>query len=149
MNVLLVGAEAAGARCLALLERSGHRVVGALTPREHASGAALAASADRLGVPVLEPALVRRPQFAARIEELAVDLLLNVHSLHLIDAAVLAAPRVGSFNLHPGPLPEYAGLSVPSWAIYRGERRHAVTLHWMAADVDAGHVAYEAELPIS
>jgi methionyl-tRNA formyltransferase len=46
-------------------------------------------------------------------------------------------------------LPEYAGLSVPSWAIYRGEREHGVTLHWMAAEVDAGHVAYRASMPIS
>jgi methionyl-tRNA formyltransferase len=38
---------------------------------------------------------------------------------------------------------------VPSWAIYNGEREHGVTLHWMAAEVDAGHIAYSAEMPIS
>jgi UDP-4-amino-4-deoxy-L-arabinose formyltransferase/UDP-glucuronic acid dehydrogenase (UDP-4-keto-hexauronic acid decarboxylating) len=149
MNVLLVGAEAAGARCLALVQQSGHRVVAVMTPRGEESGAALAAAADRLELDVFDPVLVRHADFAAQVEDLAVDILLNVHSLHVIHPDVIAAPRIGSFNLHPGPLPEYAGLSVPSWAIYRGERRHAVTLHWMAADVDAGHIAYEAELPIS
>src|SRR5688572_1625434 len=149
MNVLLVGAEAAGARCLQRLHESGHRVAAVMTPRAEGSGAALAAASDRLGLPVLDPLLVRHAEFAAQVKQLAVDLLLNVHSLHVIHPEVIAAPRIGSFNLHPGPLPEYAGLSVPSWAIYRGERRHAVTVHWMAADVDAGHVAYEAELPIS
>jgi methionyl-tRNA formyltransferase len=147
--VLLVGAEAAGARCLQRLHESGHRAAAVMTPRAESSGAALAAAAERLRLPVLDPVLVRRAEFAAQVEDLEVDLLLNVHSLHVIHPEVIAAPRIGSFNLHPGPLPEYAGLSVPSWAIYRGERRHAVTVHWMAADVDAGHLAYEAELPIS
>jgi UDP-4-amino-4-deoxy-L-arabinose formyltransferase/UDP-glucuronic acid dehydrogenase (UDP-4-keto-hexauronic acid decarboxylating) len=77
------------------------------------------------------------------IREQGVDLLLNIHSLYLIHGDVLAAPRVGSFNLHPGPLPHYAGLNAPSWAIYNGESRHAVTVHWMEPGVDTGAIAYE------
>jgi methionyl-tRNA formyltransferase len=149
VNVLLVGAEAAGARCLQIAHAAGQRVVAVLTPRDGGAGAALAAAADRVEVPVHDPGLVRDPGFAAQVRDWEIDLLLNIHSLHLIHGDVLGAPRVGSFNLHPGPLPEYAGLSVPSWAIYRGEREHGVTLHWMAAEVDAGHVAYEARMPIS
>jgi methionyl-tRNA formyltransferase len=72
-----------------------------------------------------------------------VDLLLNVHSLHIAHRDVVAAPRIGSFNLHPGPLPRYAGLNAPSWAIVNGEPRHAVTLHWMEAGLDTGAIAYE------
>ena len=73
------------------------------------------------------------------MREQGVDLLLNVHSLYLIARrTVVAAPRIGSFNLHPGPLPEYAGLNTPSWAIYNGEREHGVTVHWMEPGVDTG-----------
>jgi UDP-4-amino-4-deoxy-L-arabinose formyltransferase/UDP-glucuronic acid dehydrogenase (UDP-4-keto-hexauronic acid decarboxylating) len=57
---------------------------------------------------------------------------------------VVAAPRIGSFNLHPGPLPQYAGLNAPSWAIYNGERRHAVTVHWMEAGIDTGAIAFQS-----
>jgi methionyl-tRNA formyltransferase len=71
-----------------------------------------------------------------------VDLLLNVHSLSIIPKPVLEAPRIGSFNLHPGPLPDYAGINAPSWAIYHGEARHGVTVHWMTPSVDAGPIAY-------
>jgi methionyl-tRNA formyltransferase len=75
-----------------------------------------------------------------------VDVLLNVHSLWLIDPGVLDAPRIGAFNLHPAPLPEYAGLNGPSWAIYNGEPRHAVTVHWMAPGIDTGPIAYRQEI---
>jgi methionyl-tRNA formyltransferase len=78
-----------------------------------------------------------------------VDLLLNVHSLYLIAGEVVAAPRIGSFNLHPGPLPEYAGLNTPSWAIYNGEPRHGVTVHWMEPGVDTGAIAYEASFELT
>ena len=67
---------------------------------------------------------------------------MNVHSLFLIHPWS-SAPTIGSFNLHPGPLPEYAGLNVPSWAIYEGEKRsHGVTVHWMDEGVDTGPIAW-------
>jgi len=81
-----------------------------------------------------------------RAEE--VDLLLNVHSLYVIHGTVLGAPRIGAFNLHPGPLPRYAGLNAVSWAIYQGERSHGVTVHWMAPEIDAGPIAYQSLFPI-
>jgi methionyl-tRNA formyltransferase len=92
--------------------------------------------------------LVRDPALSERLVDQEVDLLINVHSLFVVHPAVLAAPRIGSFNLHPGPLPGYAGLNAPSWAIYRGEARHGVTLHRMAPEIDAGPIAYEARFDI-
>ena len=57
---------------------------------------------------------------------------------------VVEAPRIGSFNLHPGPLPRYAGLNVVSWAIYRGEAIHGVTIHKMAVGIDTGPIVYQS-----
>ncbi len=110
--------------------------------------ATVAGAARQVGVPVWPAALVRDPKLAERLSDERIDLLLNVHSLYILDEQVLGAPRVGSFNLHPGPLPEYAGLNPPSWALYHGERRHAATLHWMASEIDAGPIAYEAPFDI-
>ena len=147
--MLLVAEEAAGLRTLELLTGSGHRVVAVATSAEDGErGASVAGLASRLGVQVWQSELVTESSLAKQVEEARVDLLLNVHSLHVLDAAVLAAPRIGSFNLHPGPLPEYAGLSTPSWSIYNGERRHGVTIHWMVPRVDAGPIAYERRFEI-
>ncbi len=102
-----------------------------------------------LDLPVSDPGLVRDAAFGDRLRELEVDLLLNVHSLAIVAPEVLTAPRIGAFNLHPGPLPGYAGLNVPSWALAAGEREHGVTLHWMTAGIDEGDVAYRDRFPIS
>jgi methionyl-tRNA formyltransferase len=93
--------------------------------------------------------LVRDAGLASKVRAEEVDLILNVHSLFLINGEVLTSPRIGSFNLHPGPLPEYAGLNAVSWAIYRGERAHAVTLHWMLPRIDAGAIVCKAAFDIN
>jgi UDP-4-amino-4-deoxy-L-arabinose formyltransferase/UDP-glucuronic acid dehydrogenase (UDP-4-keto-hexauronic acid decarboxylating) len=148
LNVLLVGAESAAIQVLRGLAEADHRVVGVLADEEPRAGG-LAATADALGLPSLEMTRLRDPDFAGWLVEQEVDLLLNVHSLTLLGADVLGAPRIGSFNLHPGPLPAYAGLNVVNWAIYRGETTHAVTLHWMDAGVDTGLIVSRAEFPIT
>jgi methionyl-tRNA formyltransferase len=145
MNVVLVAEESAGIQVLRALTRTEHRLVGVLTTAPTRGGGATVASAARtLGVPVLPSEEVQDPHLARYVADERTDLLLNVHSLFVIDPAVVRAPRIGSFNLHPGPLPEYAGLNAPSWAIYNGERRHAVTLHWMDPEIDTGPIAYSA-----
>jgi methionyl-tRNA formyltransferase len=150
MNVLLVAEESAGIQVLRMLASTQHRVVAVMTaPPSTGGGATVARAAESLGVPVLPSDRVRDPRLADWIREQEVDLLLNVHSLYLIHGDIVAAPRIGSFNLHPGPLPEYAGLNAPSWAIYRGETHHAVTLHWMDPEIDTGAIAYESRFEIA
>jgi methionyl-tRNA formyltransferase len=46
--------------------------------------------------------------------------------------------------MHPGPLPQYAGLNAVSWALYHGETSHAVTIHRIVPKVDAGPIAYQS-----
>src|SRR5580692_7331177 len=69
---------------------------------------------------------VKDPELAESLRSAQVDLLLNVHSLYIIHQGVLAVPRLGAYNLHPAPLPRYAGLNSVSWAIYHGEKEHGV-----------------------
>src|SRR6185295_10222691 len=141
LRVLLVAEQAAGVRVLRLLAAGGHAIAAVATTLDTAAdGTTVKHAAERLDVPLIEARLVRDPAFGDWIRREGVDLLLNVNSLHVATADVAAAPRLGSFNLHPGPLPAYAGLNAPSWAIYHGEADHAVTLHWMTRDVDAGAV---------
>src|SRR5499426_793420 len=146
MNVLLVGEESAGAQTLKLLANSDHRLIGVMASptREAAGGMTVWGHAEKMGCRRWPAESVKDPAFAEVIRGEEVDLLLNVHSLFVIKPEIVAAPLWGSFNLHPGPLPRYAGLNAPSWAIYRGERSHGVTLHRMLAGIDTGTIAYQS-----
>jgi len=150
MRILLAAEESAGIQTLKWLAGTEHEVVAVLAsePRSAVRVATVAAAARSAGVPVWPAELVKDPALAERLADEGVDVLLNVHSLFLVAGEVLVTPRVGSFNLHPGPLPRYAGLNTPSSAIYNGEREHGVTVHWMIPEIDAGPIAYEASFEI-
>jgi UDP-4-amino-4-deoxy-L-arabinose formyltransferase/UDP-glucuronic acid dehydrogenase (UDP-4-keto-hexauronic acid decarboxylating) len=150
VRILLVAEESAGIQTLKWLADSGHELVAVMAaePDEALRVATVGAVARNLGLELWPPEQVRSASLAERVRAGRVDLLLNVHSLFLVHPDVVAAPAIGSFNLHPGPLPQYAGLNAPSWAIYYGERTHAVTVHWMEPGIDTGAIAYESTFPI-
>jgi methionyl-tRNA formyltransferase len=140
MNVALAGGESAGLQLLHALARSNHHLVAVLAspPKPGSSAVSVWNAAKSLGFEPWPAKWVKDPEFGERLRSLQVDILLNV----------LAAPRLGAFNLHPGPLPRYAGRNVVSWAIFRGESMHGVTVHRMDPEIDAGPIAYQTLLPI-
>jgi methionyl-tRNA formyltransferase len=143
LRILLVGEESAGLNVLRWLLTTEHVVVAVLAGDPSGQPSPVATAAERLGLKLHSAELVRKEGFADWLESERVDLLLNVHSLFLIRSEAVLAPTIGSFNLHPGPLPRYAGLNAPSWAIYHGEARHGTTVHWMTEEIDAGPIAFQ------
>lgn len=146
LRIVICGEESAGLRVLQALLEQPVRIRLVLTSDTQPNP--LRALAERRRIPVHPACEVRRPEFAEVLRRERVDVALNVHSLYIVRPEVLQAPSVGWFNLHPGPLPEMAGLNVPNWAIFRGHRRHAVTLHEMRAGIDTGRIVRRQEFAI-
>ena len=109
MNILLVDEESAGIHGLRLLAESGHRVVGvAASPNpRYGSPVTLWKTAQKLGYRTCVAEGLKDPRFADQIRAERVDLLLNIHSLHVIRDEVLRAPRIDCFN----PLRRLPGVS--------------------------------------
>jgi methionyl-tRNA formyltransferase len=150
MRILLVAEDAPGIQILRALRQRRHDVEGVVA-REHPAaerGATMWAVAKQEGVRTWPAERVTDPAFGDVIRGSAVDLLLNAYSLFIVAGEVLKAPRFGAYNLHPGPLPSYAGLNSPSWAIFQGEREHGVTVHRMDPEIDSGPIAYQVTFPI-
>jgi methionyl-tRNA formyltransferase len=150
VKIALVAEEVAGLRTLERVAASGHEVVMVLSSDRanlHA-GPTVGAAARAMGIEVQNPARVSQSLFANELRARSIDVLLNVHSLFVIRPEVLGVPAVGAFNLHPGPLPEYAGLNTVSWALYESAVEYGATLHWMAPQIDGGPVAYQRRFPI-
>ncbi len=77
------------------------------------------------------------------------DFLFSVGNLVRLGPDYLAMPTAGAFNFHDGPLPRYAGLNTPLWALINGERAYGVVWHRMTDRLDAGEIAVRAEFPIT
>jgi methionyl-tRNA formyltransferase len=150
MNVVLAAEESAGLQMLRVLAGSSHNLIAVLAapPKPGAAAVSVWNVARDLGFQTWPASFVRDPELGERLRSERVDILLNVHSLYIIHEKVLAAPRLGAFNLHPGPLPRYAGLNAVSWAIFRGEQTHGVTVHRMEPGIDTGPIVYQSLFPI-
>ncbi len=153
MKIVLVAEEAAGIQTLRRLEQSQHEIIAVLTASskevDAKRGSTVAGLAASLGIPTWSAKLVKQASFANTLKENNIDILLNVHSLYIIHGEVVAAPKIGSFNLHPGDLPEHAGMNAPSWAVFKGQTEHGVSLHWMTAGIDTGDIAYQERFALS
>jgi methionyl-tRNA formyltransferase len=145
VNILLVGEESAGIQTLRALTDGDHRIVAVMASQSKNNGgfANLWETAESLGYQTWPSKLVKDPRFADEVRAAEVDVILNIHSLFIINGEVVSAPRIGCFNMHPGPLPRYAGLNAVSWAIYKGETSHGVTIHKMEPGIDTGPIVYQ------
>lgn len=68
------------------------------------------------------------------------DYLFSIANLRILPPAVIQAARLGAINFHDGPLPERAGVHVPTWTLIERRQYHAVTWHRMMESIDTGHV---------
>ena len=99
------------------------------------------------GVPVLGAPELQTSDGLAVLRRLAPEYLLSVHYPHILPPSVLELPTVGALNLHPALLPWNRGWHTPSWAILDGTPFGA-TLHWMAAETDAGDIALQRSIEV-
>jgi methionyl-tRNA formyltransferase len=71
---------------------------------------------------------------------LSVDWLFSVANLAVLSREVLAKAVRGAINFHDGPLPRYAGINAPVWALVNRETRHGVTWHLIERRIDEGDI---------
>ena len=130
-STLLIGNEALTCQCGEVLLDRGHQVAAVVTQnpdvRAWALGRGLRAEAQD-------------GELAGRLAGVTVDWVLSIANLHLISKDILAIARKGGVNFHDGPLPRYAGLNAPVWAILNGETQHGISWHLMADGVDEGDI---------
>ncbi|MBV8077193.1 MAG: hypothetical protein JO284_12380 [Planctomycetaceae bacterium] len=150
MNILIVSEGAAGIQLLRALSRTDYRVVAVMAspPAPGGRDATVWGVAEQLGYPTWPAAWVKDPRSADRIRSHDIDILINIYSIFLFHREILGATRLGCFNVHPGPLPRYAGLNSMCWAIYRGETTHGVTIHEMQPTIDTGPIVSQSLFPI-
>ena len=139
LTALLIGNESLTVECGKRWLERGHALAAVVTREPK-----VAAWASHAGLRVIAPGA----GLAARTTGLAVDWVLSVANLSVVPAPVLALARAGGVNFHDGPLPGYAGLNAPVWALLNGEATHAITWHLMTGGLDEGDVLATRSFPI-
>lgn len=139
LTALLIGNESLTVECGKRWLERGHSLSAVVT-RE----ARVAAWASGAGLRVIAPGA----GLVERTAGLSVDWVLSVANLSLVPEPVMKLARQGGVNFHDGPLPGYAGLNAPVWALLNGEDTHAITWHLMTAGIDEGEVLATRSFPI-
>ena len=130
-SAILIGNETLTAHCGETLLARGHGLAAVVT-----QSADVRAWAQGKGLRVEE----QGPGLAERLAGTEVGWLLSVANLVMIPPAILQLAGRGAVNFHDGPLPRYAGLNAPVWAILNGETQHGISWHLIEGGVDEGDV---------
>ncbi len=120
--------------------------------RPSGRGQAVAANAIKVwahgrGIPVHQPAKLSDAD-VAWMSALAPDLTLVMAYGQILRENFIAAPRLGTVNLHASILPRYRGASPIQSAIAAGERVTGVSLMRIVRRLDAGPVADSEQVAI-
>jgi methionyl-tRNA formyltransferase len=124
---------------------SRHPVVGVVTqpdrPRgrgQRTSDAPVKRRALEAGIPILQPAALKAPQFLSALEAIGADLGVVAAYGRILTDAVLATPRLGMINVHASLLPKYRGAAPVHRAVMAGEPETGVTIMRVVKALDAG-----------
>ena len=138
-SCVLLGDQSLTIACGDVIVAGGHQIAAVVS-----QDADVAAWAVGQGVPV-----VPRPGDLLGLDLGTVDWVLSIANLALIPDAVLALGQKGAVNFHDGPLPRYAGLNTPAWAVINREARHGVSWHMIEGGVDEGDLLAQVMIDIA
>ena len=100
----------------------------------------VAARARELGLPLLQPIRVRKPEAVDALTAMAPDLIVLADYGQLIPRVLLDLPPRGFLNLHPSALPRHRGAAPIPATILAGDADSAVTLMVVTEELDAGPI---------
>ncbi len=100
------------------------------------------------GIPVLQPARLKDPDFLRRLQAAAPEAIVVVAYGKILPAAVLSLPPYGCINVHASLLPRYRGAAPIQRAIMNGERETGITTMLMDEGMDTGDILLQRRVAI-
>jgi methionyl-tRNA formyltransferase len=155
LRVAFFGTPGFAVPTLQKLLDSRHTVCGVVTqpdrPRgrgQQVSDSPVKALAVERGLPLLQPARIKDPAFAAALREWRPDIGVVAAYGRIIPDQILALPRLGMINVHASLLPKYRGAAPIQRAIIDGEAVTGVTIMRIETLLDAGAMLAKVTRPI-
>ncbi len=147
MRVVFAGTPAPALPSLRALLESRHEVAAVVTRPDAPAGrgrkerrSPVAVLADEHGLPLLQPAKPREPEFQQALADLAPDCCPVVAYGALIPKPLLDLPRHGWVNLHFSLLPAWRGAAPVQHAVLHGDELTGATTFVLEEGLDTGPV---------
>jgi methionyl-tRNA formyltransferase len=155
LKLVFMGTPDFSVPALEAIRAAGHEVtaVYAQPPRPAGRGMAerlspVHAKAAALGIPVRTPKSLKDAEQQTLFADLRADAAVVIAYGLILPMAVLAAPRLGCFNVHASALPRWRGAAPIQRAIMAGDTETAVMVMRMEEGLDTGPVGLTAKVPI-
>ncbi|MCP5362118.1 MAG: hypothetical protein H6908_05755 [Hyphomicrobiales bacterium] len=94
--------------------------------------------AKRHQIPVYFTRSINSRTFRKQLRELAPDIVISAFCNQILKPEIIAIPRLGTLNVHPGWLPAYRGAMSYFWVLHNGEDQAGVSIHWIDEGIDTG-----------
>lgn len=90
----------------------------------------------------------RDAAMATYLNELAVDLVLTLGYMKILDSSFLSGVTAPVLNIHPSLLPSFKGMHAVEQALAAGVCLSGCTFHFVVPEVDAGPILAQAAVPV-
>jgi methionyl-tRNA formyltransferase len=104
--------------------------------------------AESVGVNVLQPVRVRRPEALNQIANLRPDLIVVAAYGQILPRSLLEMPTVACLNLHASLLPRHRGAAPIQSSILAGDAASGVTVIYVGEGLDSGDILLQKSLAI-
>jgi len=147
LRVVFAGTPEFAVPALKALAQSRHPVVAVYTQPDRPAGrgrkltaSAVKSAAQRLDLPIEQPATLKDAAIAQSLEAYAPDVMVVVAYGLILPQAVLELPPKGCVNVHASLLPRWRGAAPIERALLAGERETGISIMRMEAGLDTGPV---------
>ncbi len=147
MRIVVVGQGPFGEKVLEALIQKNEKVVGVFSPPDK-RGEPLKALAEKKGIPVFQPPLMKDPRVEETYLALKPDLAILAFVTDIVPEKILNIPSIGTICYHPSLLPKHRGASAINWAIIQGDTRTGLTIFWTDRGIDTGPILLQKEVEI-
>lgn len=136
----LIGADTLLIECGEVLLAKGHEIKGVITAAPRISQ-----WAHNKEIQVI----AYQKGYGEALKSQDFDYLFSITHLAIIKDDVLALPKKGAINFHDGPLPAYAGLNTPAWALMNAEEQYGISWHQITPGVDEGDILKQSMFDVA
>ena len=155
LRIVFMGTPDFSVPTLAEILGAGHEVVAVYTQPPRPAGRGMSEKkspvqlfAESAGIPVHHPKSLKGAPEQEAFAGLGADAAVVIAYGLLLPSRVLAAPRLGCFNVHASALPRWRGAAPIQRAIMAGDEETAVMVMRMDEGLDTGPICLAEPVPI-